>query len=132
VLSLRLTSPAAHLGDFVPGIARAYETTMAAEVTSSAGNAELAVSDAVDGSGRLANGPLRLAEPLHVKAQGQQAEGGVFAPLTADPLVLLRYAGPVGLDRVTITLRQSIGATEPLRTGGYGKTVTFTLSTTQP
>ena len=116
VLALRLTTPAAHLGSFVPGIARAYETTMAAEVTSSAGNAALSVSDA-DGSGRLANGPLRLAEPLQVKAQGQQAEGGAFAPLTADPVVLLRYAGPVGLDPVTITLRQSIGATEPLRTG---------------
>ena len=44
----------------------------------------------------------------------------------------LRYAGPVGRDQVTITLKQSIGATEPLRSGGYAKTVTLTLATTQP
>ena len=114
------------------GIARDYESTLAAEVTSSAGNAELAVTDAADGSGRLVNGAWRLANPLLAKAQGQQAEGGAFAPLSGDPLPLLRYAGPVGLDQVTITLRQSISATEPLRSGGYAKTVTFTLSTTQP
>jgi hypothetical protein len=33
---------------------------------------------------------------------------------------------------VTIALRQSIAATEPLRTGRYSKTLTFTLSTTTP
>jgi hypothetical protein len=33
---------------------------------------------------------------------------------------------------VTIELRQSIGATEPLRTGRYSKELTFTLSTTTP
>jgi hypothetical protein len=113
-------------------VARDYETTLTADVTSSAGTAELAVMDNVDGSGRLVNGALRLAEPLLVKAQGQQAPGGAFAPLAGSPLVLLSYPGPVGRDQVTITLKQSIGANEPLRTGGYGKTVTFTLSTTQP
>jgi hypothetical protein len=33
---------------------------------------------------------------------------------------------------VTIDFRQSIAATEGLRTGAYGKTLTFTLSTTTP
>ncbi len=28
--------------------------------------------------------------------------------------------------------RQHIGSTDPLRTGSYGKTLTFTLSTTNP
>ena len=33
---------------------------------------------------------------------------------------------------MTIGLRQSIGANDPLRTGTYSKTLTFTLSTTTP
>jgi hypothetical protein len=33
---------------------------------------------------------------------------------------------------VTIDFKQSIGANEGLRTGAYGKTLTFTLSTTAP
>ena len=33
---------------------------------------------------------------------------------------------------MTVPFRQSIGANEPLRTGTYAKTLTFTLSTTQP
>ena len=32
----------------------------------------------------------------------------------------------------TITFKQAIGANEPLRTGSYAKTLTFTLSTTNP
>jgi hypothetical protein len=33
---------------------------------------------------------------------------------------------------VTIGLRQHIDSTDALRTGEYSKTLTFTLSTTQP
>jgi hypothetical protein len=33
---------------------------------------------------------------------------------------------------VAITFRQHVGATQPLRTGTYAKTLTFTLSTTTP
>ena len=42
------------------------------------------------------------------------------------------WAAPVSHDPVTIELAQPIGANEALRTGTYGKTLTFTLSTTQP
>ena len=35
-------------------------------------------------------------------------------------------------DAVTIRFKQHIGATHPLRTGTYSKTLTFTLSTTTP
>ena len=42
------------------------------------------------------------------------------------------YPGPVSNDAVTIALRQSIGANEPLRTGRYSKALTFTLSTSTP
>ena len=47
-------------------------------------------------------------------------------------LPLLTYAGPVSNDAVAIGFRQHIGADEPLRTGSYAKTLTFTLSTTTP
>ena len=40
--------------------------------------------------------------------------------------------GPISNDLVTIGFRQMIGANEPLRTGAYAKTLTFTLSTTNP
>ena len=42
------------------------------------------------------------------------------------------YAAPVSNDNVTIDFKQSIAANEPLRTGTYAKTLTFTLSTTNP
>jgi hypothetical protein len=42
------------------------------------------------------------------------------------------YAGPVSLDPVTVAFRQSIGATDALRTGTYAKALTLTLTTTQP
>jgi hypothetical protein len=38
----------------------------------------------------------------------------------------------VANNATTINVRQTIGANEGLRTGTYGKTLTFTLSTTQP
>jgi hypothetical protein len=38
----------------------------------------------------------------------------------------------VSNDAVSITFKQHISATEPLRTGSYSKTLTFTLSTTTP
>jgi hypothetical protein len=33
---------------------------------------------------------------------------------------------------VTLWFQQTIGSSEGLRTGNYGKTLTFTLSTTNP
>jgi hypothetical protein len=48
------------------------------------------------------------------------------------PATLHTYSGPVSNDPLTIRLKQPIGASEPLRTGAYSKTLTFTLSTTAP
>ena len=42
------------------------------------------------------------------------------------------YSGPVSNDTATVTFKQAIGATDALRTGTYSKTLTFTLSTTNP
>jgi hypothetical protein len=48
------------------------------------------------------------------------------------PLRLLSYTGPVSNNPVTIGLRQSIAADEALLTGGYAKTLVFTLATSTP
>ena len=48
------------------------------------------------------------------------------------PLTALSYNGPVSSNPVTLNFRQHIDRTDALRTGNYGKTLTFTLSTTNP
>jgi hypothetical protein len=64
-----------------------------------------------------------------------RANANAFAPLStaaASPLALLTYTGPVSNDPVAIGFRQHIAANQALRTGAYSKTLTFTLSTTNP
>jgi alpha-L-rhamnosidase len=129
-LSLAVGGPAS-LGVFTPGVDRTYDTTMAANVTSTGGDATLAVTDPSEtATGRLVNGSFALSEPLQLRANANP-----FAPLNTtpgSPLPLLTYAGPVSNDAVSIGVRQHIGASQGLRTGGYSKTLTFTLSTTAP
>jgi hypothetical protein len=126
-LSLELGSTV-NLGTFVPGVGRAYETTIPATVTTTAGDATLTVADPdAHAPGRLVNGSFSLRQPVEVRAGGS-----AFAPLGATPLTLLSYAAPAANDVVTLGFRQSIAADEPLRTGTYSKTLTFTLSTTTP
>jgi hypothetical protein len=79
-------------------------------VTSSAGDAALAVSD----PGHLANGAHTLPEPLRVD----------LAPAL--------WTGPVANATVAIAFKQLIKETDALRTGTYSRTLTFTLSTTSP
>jgi hypothetical protein len=47
-------------------------------------------------------------------------------------LNLLQYNAPVSGDAVSLQFAQQINANDPLRTGTYSKTLTFTLSTTNP
>jgi hypothetical protein len=42
------------------------------------------------------------------------------------------WSAPVSNATSTITFKQAIGASDPLRTGTYSKTLTITLSTTTP
>jgi len=51
---------------------------------------------------------------------------------SAAPTKLATWTNPVSNDPVTIGFSQTILASEPLRTGTYGKPLTFTLSTTTP
>jgi hypothetical protein len=128
--TLSLSVGNASLGSFTPGVARDYETTMQANVISTAGDAALSVADpSTDATGRLVNGPFALPQPLQFRGPG-----GAFAPLSTagTPVTLLNYTGPVSNDVVAIGVRQTIGSTDALRTGAYSKSLTFTLSTTSP
>ena len=108
-LSLSLGAPAS-FGPFTPGVAKDYTATTTANVISTAGDATLTTSD----PGHLTNGAFAISDPLLVE----------LSPKTWD--------GPVSNGLVTITFKQHVGANEPLRTGSYSKTLTFTLSTTNP
>jgi hypothetical protein len=107
--TLSLAVGSASFGAFTPGVEKTYEASTTATVTSTAGDASLTV----DG-GRLSNGAFSLSEPVAVSFSRSS------------------WSAPVSNDAVTIGLEQHIGATEPLRTGAYSKTLTFTLSTTSP
>ena len=118
-LALALDGPAT-FGAFTAGVAQDYLTSTTALVTSTAGDAALTASDASgDHPGHLVNGSFFLPAPLQVAG-------------SALPSTVKTYAAPVSNDAVTIDFKQSIGAGDALRTGTYSKTLTFTLSTTNP
>ncbi len=79
-------------------------------------------------------GAFGLAQPLQARASSAGGSGGAFAPVggSASPTTLLTYNAPRSNDAVAIGFKQTIGRTEPLRTGNYSKTLTFTLATTNP
>jgi hypothetical protein len=108
-LALTLGQPAS-FGAFTPGVAREYTASTTATVLSTAGDATLSVSD----PGHLTNGAFSLPQPLRVE------------------LSKSTWDGPTSNESVTVTFKQAIGATDALRTGAYAKTLTFTLSTTNP
>jgi hypothetical protein len=133
-LSLTLGAPAG-FGGFTPGAQRDYFATTAASVTSSAGDALLSVSDpSSTATGHLVNGPFSLPERLQANAVRGTTSNGVYAPVggSAAPTTLLTWNAPASNDQVTIGFKQSIKANDALRTGQYAKTLTFTLSTTNP
>ena len=87
-------------------------------------------------TGRLVNGTFALTQPLQVGATNAATTTAAYAPLSTTagtPVNLLTYNGPTaGADAVTRRLppgdrRQRGPAHRP-----YNKTLTFTLSTTQP
>jgi hypothetical protein len=89
---------------------RTYTASTTANVISTAGDAALSVSD----PGHLANGAFTLPEALKV----------TIAPSS--------WSAPVSNAAVAIGFSQHIGASDALRTGTYSRTLTFTLSTTNP
>jgi beta-glucosidase len=118
-LSLSLGAPAT-FGAFTPGLAKDYGATTTAKVISTAGDATLSVADpSTNATGHLVNGAFSLPSPL--------LAGG-----NALPAVVKTWSAPVSNDVVDVAFSQHIGANDALRTGTYSKTLTFTLSTTNP
>jgi aminopeptidase N len=108
-LSLTLGAPAS-FGAFTPGLEKEYTAGTNATVLSTAGDATLSVSE----PGHLTNGAFSLPEPLRVE------------------LGKSTWIAPVTNEIVPIAFKQLVKRTDPLRTGSYSKTLTFTLSTTTP
>jgi X-Pro dipeptidyl-peptidase len=108
-LALSLGAPAS-FGAFTPGQTKEYAAATDATVTSTAGDATLSVAD----PGHLSNGAFTLAEPLRIEPAKSV------------------WSGPTSNEVVPIAFKQLVKATDPLRTGAYTKTLTFTLSTTNP
>jgi hypothetical protein len=136
VLSLTTGTTPANFGAFQVGVAREYLATAAPRITSTAGNVALTIHDnATTNVGRLVNGTAALSQVLQVYSNGgggSTAGPGGNVGGAAAPTALATWAGPVTNGAVNLTFRQNITATETLRSGAYGKTLTFTLSTTAP
>jgi len=131
-LSLTLGTPAT-FGAFTPGLAKDYTANMSANVISTAGDAALSVSDpSSTAPGHLVNGTFSLPSALVATASSPGGLGGAGGAVGSAPLTLENWAAPISNDAVTVGFKQSIAANDALRTGTYSKTLTFTLSTTQP
>jgi photosystem II stability/assembly factor-like uncharacterized protein len=130
-LALTLGAPAS-FGTFIPGVANTYSASTTANVTSTAGDATLSVSDPdTTAPGHLVNGSFALPQPLQARATKADTQGTAFNPIGSF-LNLLTWSAPVSNDAVSLLFRQPIASGDALRTGSYSKTLTFTLSTTSP
>ncbi|HET6551617.1 MAG TPA: hypothetical protein VFG79_24325, partial [Solirubrobacter sp.] len=130
-LSLEIGPPAA-FGAFVPGVEDTYEASTTANVISTAGDALLSVADPSDDhTGHLVNGEFFLPEPLQARARNAGNTGTAYNNVGSS-LNLLQYEAPISNDAVSLQFSQKINANDALRTGSYSKTLTFTLSTTNP
>jgi hypothetical protein len=131
-LALSLGTPAG-FGAFTPGVAKDYTAAQTANVISTAGDATLSVVDpSTNAPGRLVNGAFSLATPLQAVATSPGSTSAGAGSISGTPLTLSSWNAPVSNDPVQVLFTQSIAANEPLRTGSYAKTLTFTLSTTTP
>ena len=81
--------------------------------------------------GHLVNGAFSLPQPLQARARNAANTGTAYNNVGSG-LNLLTYNGPVSNDAVSLQFSQPINANDALRTGSYSKTLTFTLSTTNP
>jgi hypothetical protein len=118
-----------------PGVERDYLASTVANVISTAGDATLSVADPSPvATGHLVNGAFSLPEALQANAVLGSTSGAAYAPVggSANPTTLLTWAAPASNDGVTVGFKQPVKASDPLRTGAYAKTLTFTLSTTTP
>jgi hypothetical protein len=129
-LALTLGAPAS-FGPFTAGVSKDYFASSTATVTSTAGDATLSVADpSTNATGHLVNGTFSLPQPL----QASGSTGGTYTLVGGSPAptTLKAWNGPTSNDSSTVSFKQTIGDRDALRTGTYAKTLTFTLSTTNP
>jgi hypothetical protein len=125
-----LVNPSTTFGAFTPGVTRTYLTSLGTTVTSTAGDATLTVADpSSTGTGHLVNGPYVLSQALQARVG---AAPYVNVGSAAAPLNLRSWSGPTSNESVAVDFSQLVNSNDPLRTGTYSKTLTFTLSTTSP
>jgi hypothetical protein len=107
-----------------------HELTVRARITSTANRAFVRVADGDVASGRrlgrMAGSASLLDEPLEARVGSDP-----FQPLNTAIDPILAEFGPVANERVTIRLRQRIGAGERPR-GTFAKTLLITLSSNAP
>ena len=104
-------------------------------MTSTAGDALLSVADpSSTATGHLVNGAFFLPQALQARGKKAGTTGTAFNNVgsSASPLNLLTWSAPVSNDPVTLEFQQLINSNDALRTGSYSKTLTYTLSTTNP
>ena len=103
---------------------------------STAGDALLSVADpSSHNTGHLVNGTFFLPQPLQARARNAANTGTAYNNVgsSASPLNLLTWSGAVSNDAPHARRSASgMNANDALRTGTYSRTLTFTLSTTQP
>jgi hypothetical protein len=133
-LALSMGAPAT-FGAFTPGLQNDYFATTTANVISTAADATLSVADASSNhTGHLVNGSFFLPEGLQANAVRGTTSAGIYNPVggSANPTTLFSWAAPASNDMLTVGFKQPVKANDALRTGTYSKTLTFTLSTTNP
>jgi hypothetical protein len=126
---------AANFGPFTPGLQRDYLASTTANVVSTAGDATLSVADpSSTATGHLVNGTFSLPQGLQANAARGSTAGNTYAAVggSANPTSLFSWNAPASNDGLTIGFKQPIMANDALRTGTYSKSLTFTLSTTNP
>jgi hypothetical protein len=134
VLSLTLGAPAS-FGAFTPSVERDYTASTTATALATSGGATLSVSDPVTATaGQLVNADYTLPSKLQAKATSAVGTGGAFADVgsSTSPTTLLTYPRAANDPAITVEFKQHVGVTDALRAGRYSKTLTFTLSTTNP
>ena len=112
-----------------------YYASTTATVTSTAGDATLSVADpSATATGHLVNGAFSLPGAAAGQRRRSARRRATRTRRSAPPLASLLLVGRPRRPTTTVTIgfKQPIKANDALRTGSYAKTLTFTLSTTNP
>jgi hypothetical protein len=124
---------AAKFGAFAPGVSQTYTASTTANVVSTLPDAALSIMDpGTENLGRLVNTGTPLPQAMRARATNSANPNTAFATISGSPSNLLAWSAPISNDSVTLQFQQAIAANDALKAGQYSKTLTFTLSTTQP